>query len=217
MKTTASVLSIQVGLPRTYHDDVASAWTTGFFKSPVIGPVEIGPLGIAGDGQADLVNHGGIDKAVLGYSAEHYAAWRQELDEPLPFGGFGENLTILGLTESEVCIGDVWQIGEVRLEVSQPRQPCWKLGRRWNRPTLPKQVIQTGRTGWYYRVMTAGQASAGEILLLHRPHPQWAIADCNQVYYQSSEPAALQELADLAQLSTAWREDLHRKLSRNAT
>ena len=117
-------------------------------------------MGIAGDQQADRENHGGLDKAVLAYSADHYAFWRVHLNLPdMPHGGFGENLTIAGLDESSVCIGDRWQAGNVVFEVSQPRQPCWKMGRRWNIADLPKQVIQNGKSGWYLRVLVEGELS----------------------------------------------------------
>ena len=148
---TGRLVSIQVGLPRTHEptDAAERPWTTGFYKDPVSGPVFVKRTNIEGDGQADLRVHGGIDKAVLAYAAEHYAAWREELDQPhLPFGAFGENLTIADLTERDVCIGDIWQVGDVLLEVSQPRQPCWKLARRWHIKTLPKLVVQSGRSGW---------------------------------------------------------------------
>src|SRR5690606_18685860 len=104
-------------------------WTTGFFKEPTLGPVWLGRTNLEGDGQADLVHHGGPDKAVLAYSADHYAAWREVLNNPaLPFGAFGENFTIEGLKEADVCIGDTWKVGdEATIQLSQPRQPCWKL------------------------------------------------------------------------------------------
>ncbi|MCA9067426.1 MAG: MOSC domain-containing protein, partial [Planctomycetaceae bacterium] len=116
-------------------------------------------------------------------------------------------------------IGDVWQISEVRLEVSQPRQPCWKLGRRWNRADLPKKVVQTGMSGWYLRVLTEGMASPGELVLSERPNPGWTISRCNELYYGHGHDSheTLQELANLPQLSEAWKEDLTRKLAPQST
>src|SRR6202790_5421825 len=124
----ARVHSIQVGAPQSYgFEDALEAhdkpWTTGFFKTPVEGPVSVGTTNLEGDGQADLENHGGIDKAVLAYSADHYAIWRGELTMDMPHGAFGENLTIAGLNEESVHIGDLFGIGEATFEVSQPRQP----------------------------------------------------------------------------------------------
>src|SRR6478672_2861545 len=154
-----TIVSIQVGCPVTYAqehpaDGKSRSWTTAFFKTPVSGSVSFRESGVAGDEQADRENHGGIDKAVLAYSADHYAFWRPHLSLPdMPHGGFGENLTIAGLDETTVCIGDRWRAGDVVVEVSQPRQPCWKMGRRWQIVDLPKQVIQNGKSGWYLRVV----------------------------------------------------------------
>src|SRR5262245_31410287 len=219
-----TIVSIQVGRPTQYEyegfaDGKSRAWTTAFFKSPVKGAVHVGALGFAGDEQADRKNHGGIDKAVLAYSADHYPFWRNHLGLPdMPYGGFGENLTITGLEESSVCIGDRWQAGEVVLEVSQPRQPCWKMGRRWRMVDLPKQVIQNGRSGWYLRVLNEGELSAGAMIeLIARPHPTWTIARASQLlYHERDNVAKLEELANVPELSRAWREELLERISRRA-
>jgi MOSC domain-containing protein YiiM len=206
------LVSIQVGQPRTYvgafADGAPAEWTTAFVKEPVTGPVLVHATQISGDAQVDLENHGGPDKAVLAYSAEHYPLWRDELSEPsMPHGGFGENLTISGLNEETVCLGDIWSIGPVRFEVSQPRQPCWKLARRWNRPWLLKRVIESGRTGWYLRVTAPGTITAGLPLALEqRPHPTWSIARANHMMYSKHAPLDdLEELADLEVLADSWR------------
>jgi MOSC domain-containing protein YiiM len=216
------IVSIQVGQTTSYvHDSAADgkprSWTTAFFKSPVSGSVRVGEMGIAGDQQADRKNHGGLDKAVLAYSADHYAYWRQHLNLPdIPHGGFGENLTIADLDESGVCIGDRWQVGDVLVEVSQPRQPCWKMGRRWKIPDLPKQVIQNGKSGWYLRVLTGGQLSAGATIeLAARPHEPWTVSRASRLlYHENRDVAALEELANLPELSRAWREELLERIAR---
>jgi MOSC domain-containing protein YiiM len=217
--TQALLQSIQVGMPGTFGsrdalDPLDQEWTSGFYKAPVAGPVHIGATNIVGDGQADLAVHGGVDKAVLAYSADHYPAWRALLDLPeLGPGAFGENLTIANITESDVCIGDRFQCGEAILEVTQPRQPCWKLARRWRLITLPKLVVQTGRSGWYLRVVREGEVAAGAAFtLVQRPHPSWTIERANSVMHgKLPEPAERAELAGLPELSASWRAQLSRK------
>lgn len=215
------VLSIQIGVARDHGDLTAGEspqglWRTAFWKTPVAGPVRIQRLGLEGDEQADLRVHGGVDKAVLAYAADHYDDWRNQLDliEIGP-GGFGENLTISCLDETEVCIGDRWRIGAARLEVSQPRRPCWKLARRWDRPDLPRQVVRTGRTGWYLRVLEPGMVQAGDFCEREtRPHADWTIARATRALFDRRFPAdEARELADIPQLSNAWRENLLARLS----
>ncbi len=166
----ASVGALNVGRPRTLGRESAAdrfdqAWTTGIFKTPVEGPVHLSSLGFTGDGQADLTVHGGPDKAVCVYSADHYPGWRHTLGiDPFPFGAFGENLAIDGLDEEQVCIGDVWSVGDALVQVSQPRQPCWKLAMKWRRRTLTDEVVASGHTGWYFRVQREGTVAAGASL-----------------------------------------------------
>jgi len=206
-----TIVSIQVGQPTRYvHERVVDglnrAWTTAFFKSPIAGNVHVGQLGVAGDQQADRENHGGIDKAVLAYSADHYPYWRTHLNmSDTPYGGFGENLTIAGLDETSVCIGDRWQAASIVFEVSQPRQPCWKMGRRWRIVDLPKQVIQNGKSGWYLRVRDEGELAAGAAIeLISRSHPSWTIVRASRLlYHENDNVAALEELANIPELSRA--------------
>jgi MOSC domain-containing protein YiiM len=211
--------SVQVGAPKDYGSEAATdahdkPWTTGFFKTPVAGPVFVGATNLAGDGQADLKNHGGIDKAVLAYSADHYPEWRAELGLPdMPHGAFGENLTIAGLSESSVCIGDTFRIGSVIFEVSQPRQPCWKLARRWRRHELVRLVVGNGRTGWYLRVLQEGYIEAGmPVDLLDRRNAEWSIARANEILHQRRTDLALTlELAAVPLLAKSWVDELHER------
>ena len=220
---TARVETICIGQIRQYGcadaiDPLDRLWATAFFKTPVVGRVSIGVGGITGDAQADRVHHGGPDKALLAYSADHVRAWESELGEAeIPDGGFGENLTCTGFSETYVCIGDRWRVGEVLLEVTQPRQPCWKLGRRWRRPELVKRIVETGRTGWYLRVVETGQLAAPiGIDLVDRPHPDWTIDRANDIFYRGrGNAAAVEELAALPQLSSAWRDELAKHLQRS--
>jgi MOSC domain-containing protein YiiM len=219
-----TIVSIQVGQPTTYtHEGTADgksrSWTTAFFKTPIATSVRVGELGVEGDEQADRKNHGGLDKAVLAYSADHYAYWREHLSlAEMPFGGFGENLSIAGCEESTVCIGDKWRAGSVVFEVSQPRQPCWKMARRWQIVDLPKQVIQNGRSGWYLRVLEAGELTAGmAIELVSRPRPTWTVARASKLLYHEPENVAgMEDLANVPELSRAWREELLERVARRA-
>lgn len=219
------IASVQVGLPRTHGtadaaDPFDRLWTSAIFKLPVHGPVKLGRLGLDGDGQADLENHGGEDKAVLLYSANHYPEWRQSpgLEEAV-FGAFGENLSVDGASEDTVCIGDVWRVGDgVQLQISQPRQPCWKLARKWRIKDLAAQVQANGRSGWYCRVLVPGVVEAGQPLtLMERLHPAWTVAAANQVMHHRKQDAeAARELASLPELAASWRGALEARAARIA-
>ena len=216
-----NLVSIQVALAETYGEFDAvhpldRRWTTAFFKKPVDGPVVAGWLGLAGDSQADVRHHGGRDKAVLAYAGDHYADWRQVPGlEEITGGGFGENLTVSGVSEATVCIGDAWRVGDVLLEVTQPRQPCFKLGRRWRTPELVKQVLGNGRTGWYLRVLEEGPIEAGMTMTLERrPHPEWTIAAAHNVMYDRRLPAErIRALISLPELSQAWKDELGERVT----
>ena len=212
--TSIQILSIQVGRPQRLGNEDAAvgfqrAWTSAIFKDPVAGPVWVGRTQISGDEQADLRVHGGPDKAVNLYPVEHLRAWAAELGiDEMPGGSFGENLTTAGLLEADVCIGDIFRAGKVLLQVSQPRGPCWKLGRRWNRPDLAIRADQTGRTGWYFRVLEEGHLQAGDRLeLAERPNPAWSIQHAYAVLrapaLSPQEALALAALPELAATSRA--------------
>ncbi len=232
------VLSLQVGLPRTYGREGAAdpderPWTTGYVKTPVAGPVWCGRTNLAGDAQADLRFHGGPDKAVLAYGAAHYPAWRAELAgafaaagvADFAHGAFGENLTVAGWTEADVAVGDVHALGGAVLEVSQPRGPCWKIARRWGVGDLAHRVLHTGRTGWYYRVLHEGMVAAGDDLVVRaRPTPEWTVARAHRVMYAAPHArtdvappeadvadAGARALAAVPALAAAWRDVLRRR------
>lgn len=186
-------------------------WTTGFYKQPVLGDIWLGYEGLKGDQQADRRYHGGPEKAVCVYASEHLPYWQQQLGLPdLPHGAFGENFTVSGLLESDVCIGDRYQIGQAVVQVSQPRQPCWKLARRWQVKDLTVQVERTGYTGFYFRVIKHGTVAAGETFtLVERPFPQWTIALANEImHHRRADKAAARELAECPLLSSSWKDSL---------
>ena len=221
---TATLVSVQVGEPRTYetpplYTKRPAPWRSGFVKEPVSGPVMLAHLNLAGDGQADLDAHGGRDKAVNVYPSEHYAHWiGQQVLSALDAGRFGENFTVQGLLESEVCIGDRFRIGSATVEVSQPRQPCWKLAHFIGRADMVKRVIAAGRTGWYFRVLEPGAVEAGTAIeLLERPFPRWTLEEANRLMHRDrGDGAGAAALAECPSLSESWRRSFQRRLVRDS-
>lgn len=206
------VVAIQVGLPRTISDQ--QPWTSGFIKKPIVEPTWLGTTNLVGDEQADLVHHGGPDKAVCVYPAIHYPYWRSQLKLPeMQWGDFGENFTVSELTEHDVCIGDVWSVGNALVQVSQPRQPCWKLARRWDINDLALQVQQTGFTGWYFRVLKEGLVQRDASLqLVERSHEPWTIAAANHLMHHDKHDRTRSSLlASIPELSHSWRNTMTKR------
>lgn len=209
------IVSLNVGKPQSYAYKGTDV-STAIFKRPAsAGPVELTALNFAGDGQADLVHHGGPDKAVCVYPYEHYAHWERELGRKLEYGAFGENLTVLGLTEERVRIGDIYAIGGVRLQVSQPRQPCHKLAKKFDAPELPLLVQQTGFTGFYFRVLTPGSFDRTLPLTLERAHPHAVtVAFANTIKYRDkTDIRGIRALLAVEALSESWRASLQSRLA----
>lgn len=186
-------------------------------KLPRQGPVWLGPTGFEGDQQADTENHGGPEMAVLHYAAEHYDKWAVEfpdLSGTLQPGGFGENLVSRGIDETGVCIGDRVRIGDVLVQVSQPRGPCYKLDIRFGEPTMARRAEETGRTGWYYRVLEPGAITAGDPSeIVDRPHPEWPIRRVQHFLYDKLvDLDALATLSNLTALAPSLRTIFARRL-----
>lgn len=176
MTSPVSILSVQCGKVAPFRGpDEPSA----IGKTPVNGRVRVGPLGLEGDAQADLAVHGGPDKAIHHYPHDHYAYWREAIgDHPLlsAYGAFGENIATEGLTEDAICIGDRWRLGTAVVEVSQGRQPCWKLDHRFDGAKVNAGCVTSRRAGWYYRVIEEGDVGAGDaMVLLDRPFADWSV------------------------------------------
>ena len=175
--------------------------------------------GLVDDRQADLTVHGGPDKAIHHYPFDHYALWASDLPQLAPALGpvpaFGENISSLGITEANVCIGDVFHLGAVTLQVSQGRQPCWKLNALFGIDGMAVRVQKTCRTGWYYRVLEPGVVRKGELLTLaERPQPTWSLARIGQLLY--TRTTAFDELAQLAEvpeLANSWRKLAQRRVA----
>jgi MOSC domain-containing protein YiiM len=174
---------VNVGLPRpvSYRGKTVQ---TAIFKEPVEGPVRVDGINLDGDRQADLRVHGGPDKAVYAYRAEHYPWWRDELGRELPFGMFGENLTVEGVPdEDELAIGDRLRAGTAELVVTQPRLPCFKLGIRFGDQRIVKRFLAAGRTGFYLRIERPGVVRAGDAVELLERHPaRFAVSEITRLY-----------------------------------
>jgi len=205
---TLQVLSVNVGLPRIV------AWKgrmveTGIFKEPVAGRIVVRRLNFDGDRQADLSVHGGPAKAVYAYPGEYYAFWQGQFPEmELPWGMFGENLTIEGLSEESVHIGDRFQVGSAHLMVTQPRIPCYKLGIKFGRDDILKRFLQSGLTGFYFAVLKEGDVAAGDpIQLLHRDEHQVKVADITRLYRKDRHNLDLLRRALVVEaLPETWRD-----------
>ncbi|WP_296272453.1 MOSC domain-containing protein [Pseudomonas sp. UBA6323] len=191
---------------------------SGIAKTPRQESLAATTQGLAGDEQGDLRVHGGVEKAIHHYPREHYAAWRSELGEhPLLAqpGAFGENFSTTGWTEDDVCLGDFIRAGSALLQVSQGRMPCWKLSDRFGVADLALRVQQSGRTGWYYRVVEEGMVRVGDPLqLLERTHADWPLSRLSAVLFDKRvEPELLRECLALP-LVPSWRKTLERRLQK---
>jgi MOSC domain-containing protein YiiM len=210
----SQLLAVSVGRPLAVHwrgDTIQ----TGIFKSPVDRRVGVGSRGIEGDGQADLSVHGGIDKAVYAFDESSAQHWQNELARPdLNAGMFGENLTLRGWPEDRVLIGDQFRIGTATFEVSQPRQPCMKLGLRFDDPTFPKRFLRSGRVGFYLRVQGAGMIGAGdEVVRLRTSEDGISVSSLVALWLdRSAPPAALERVMSIETLADAWRQPLKKRL-----
>jgi MOSC domain-containing protein YiiM len=202
------VLSVNVGLPREveWRNEVVA---TAIHKAPLAGPVEVRRLNLVGDRQADLSVHGGPDKAVYVYPSEHYAFWRDELPAvALPWGAFGENLTVEGLSETELRVGDELRIGTAEFIVTQPRLPCYKLNVRFQRPDMVKRFLRSGRTGFYLAVLREGHIAAGDTVAVI-PTDRSAIGVTEVVTLYTKKGAngeLLQRALATAALPDSWRD-----------
>jgi MOSC domain-containing protein YiiM len=208
------LVSVNVAKPRTVSWQGRKV-RTGIFKEPVAGQVRVAKLNLEGDGQADLRVHGGVDKAVYAFPAEHYAAWSSALGRALPFGQFGENLTVEGMLENAVRIGDRYRIGTAMFEVSQPRTPCFKLGIKMEDDWFPARFLQSGHSGFYLRVLEEGSLQAGDAIHLQSAaHDSLTVLAVNRLlYFEPLDPAGLRTAAELPALSPSWRGQMRRKLS----
>lgn len=212
---SASLVAISVGQPRDVEWQ-GRPLRTSIYKQPVAGSVAAGPLGLAGDAQSDLSVHGGIDKAVYAYDESNTAYWRERLARPeLGPGSFGENFTLAGLPDEAIFIGDRLRIGTACFEVSQPRQPCLKLAKRFEDASFPKQFLTSLRVGYYLRVVEAGRVTAGDavVRIAHDEGSLSIPAIVSLWLGHGASETALAHAVGLEALAAAWRVPLRERLA----
>lgn len=195
---------------------------SGIDKHPLSGPVQAGTTGLAGDEQGDTKHHGGPDKAIHAYAVSNLPLWAADLPAQAALfrrGAFGENLVLSGVSEADICLGDRWRVADTLLEVSQGRQPCWRLNLRFGRPDMARLVQDTGRSGWYFRVLAPGPLAAGSKAILDaRPNPAWTLTRVTDLLYRDRlNRAALREFADLSGLPESWRKLAEARLETGQT
>src|SRR3954471_10610856 len=210
----AALVSINIGLPqdvswrgRTVH--------TGVWKSPVTGSRMVRRLNIDGDGQGDLAGHGGEQRAVLVYQIGSYRHWEEHFGrEELEHGAFGENFTVEGLADDEVCIGDRYRIGEAEFEVTQPRVTCFRAGMRMGEPQLAALLVAHHRPGFYMRVLTEGRVRAGdEIVRIAEGPGRVSVAAVDALLYLPDRDLdTLQRAVRIPALSPGWQDSLRQLL-----
>lgn len=216
----AKILSVQVGRAKTYGDAqskdfLEKEWQSASFKEVSHTPLFAHFTGFFGDEVADTVHHGGVDKAIFANSYENYAHWASFLEQKsLPFGALAENLTITGLHEQSVMLGEVHQIGTAILQVSQPRKPCWKISRRWNHIAFTNEIFTSGLTGWYYKVLQEGLiGSDDEIKVIQQKTPQISILKANEAFREPEKyKSILETILDIPSLASSYQESIVKRL-----
>jgi MOSC domain-containing protein YiiM len=208
------LVSVNVGLPRDVPW-LGKTVRTSIWKSPVEGRIHVARLNLDGDRQSDLSVHGGPEKAVYVYPAEHYASWRRKLPGvDLPWGAFGENFTTQGLREDRVLVGDRIRVGSAEFTVTQPRMPCFKLGIRFGNPEMVKRFLESKRSGFYLAVLREGEVGAGDPIEREETRgSRLTVADVVSLYTSDAENQdLLRRATELPALPEGWREYFRKRL-----
>jgi MOSC domain-containing protein YiiM len=207
------ILSINVGKPSLLVSSAGDV-LSGINKRPIEEEVFLGKLNFVGDAQADLIHHGGVDKAVCVYPVEHYSFWENFMGKKLDFPSFGENLTVQAMQEDVIHIGDVIQIGTAIVQVSQPRKPCYKLARKYGITDLPLQVQNTGYTGYYFRVLQEGVIKRVDLPVMLETDPLGVtVAYANQImHHEKKNIDGIHKILAVEALSDSWRASLQERL-----
>ncbi len=214
------IKSLQIGKVQQFGDKnskefLKKYWESGSFKEPVVDGI-VTLEGIVGDEVSDTQSHGGIEKAVFANSYENYPLWSDFLGvDELPFGALSENLTISGLDETSVFLGDIHQIGGVTLQVCQPRKPCWKISRRWQNKEFTNEIYASGRTGWYYQVLKTGKITKDDtIIISHNDGVKISIMEANQAFREPNiYHNVLQKILCIQNISFSYKDSIEKRLA----
>jgi MOSC domain-containing protein YiiM len=205
------VESLNIGLPKdeVFHGKKVR---TGICKAPVSKALQLGQLGLEGDGVADLKHHGGADKAVCVYILDHYPYWQEVLGAALPAAAFGENLSVSSMKEDDVCIGDIFRVGTALVQVSQPRQPCSTLAARYDRSDMVKLVVDSGHTGFYFKVLQNGVVRQGDRISLIESDPdRVSVTFANRIFHHDKRNReGIEKMLAVPALSESWRQSFQK-------
>lgn len=213
------VLSVNVSRPREILHN-GRVVRTGIFKEPVPERVMLRTLNLDGDGQADLINHGGVHRAVYAYPIENYGYWQRELGrDDLVFGQFGENFTVSGITEEDAHIGDVFRVGGALVQVSQPRPPCFKLGIKMGMPGFLKPFLASGRVGFYLRVLEEGEVGAGDAFeLVESDQGRMTVREVSDLlFFEPDDLEGARRALGIDALSPGWRESFEERVRKSTS
>lgn len=215
LNISPTLRTLAIGLPRTLQTMGGKEFVSAICKQPSA-EVYLFKEGFQGDGIADTKHHGGLDRAVCIYPGEHYTFWEQELSCPLVPSTFGENLTVDGMLEEDVCIGDIFQVGEAIIQVTQGRVPCSTISKRTGLPNLMKEMVSTGFTGYLCRVVKEGIVrSDSTITLLQQDPNEVSILYANEVYFQRPKDVeGLKRILEVDALAKEWQDMLMKRLEK---
>ncbi len=209
-----SIKHVQMGRVKTHIDEDGKPWETAIYKDSVETPVEVKKLGLVGDERTGY----DLDRALCFVSTNHYHFWESYFGREFPLGTFGENLTIRGGVDQKVCIGDIYQIGSVIMQVTQPRTPCYKQARKIGEPKFVKLIEATHRRGFLVRILQEGSlAVKDQVTLLERPHPRANIVYVNRIVTEHNDLRLIEWLANMEVLAHDWREKMQELVGRKGS
>lgn len=200
---------------KDFKNTLEKPWQSAMKKEKVHGVINASLLGFEGDMVSDTKSHGGVEKAIFANSMQNYKIWKEFLkNDEMSYGDMGENITIDGLDENSVCIGDIHKIGDLVLQVSQPRKPCFKLSKFFNNTNFTNEIFKTGRTGWYYRVISEGSCKCDdELEIIKKDETNMSIMEINKLFYAPKENMhLLEKFKNLKTITKGWSESIQKRI-----